>query len=328
MRKTRLGRIVLGVLALVLFVVGWFGVNRLAGGWHAVRIRQVEGGGTIGRAIDPAGGLRIGAYNIAHGRGPGESNWSGGDSAARLDRLQRIGALLAEANLDVAVLNEVDFDSVWSGHRNQAEVTARAAGFPYWAEQRNVDVAVPFCSLRFGNVVMSKYPISDARLVEYPQGSGFLSLLGAPRNGMVCRIRTGADQSIRVLAVHLDPGKCDIRLGSVLPILGIQQEDAAPLFLAGDFNAPRDLEANGKATCVARLIETGRWSTLPNAAPAAAELTYPSDQPRSVIDWVLVPKPWTIVERRVVRTDLSDHLPVFVHAVSRRALSPSSRGDM
>lgn len=83
--------------------------------------------------------LRIGAYNIAHGRGTADGNWSGGDENERRGRLNAIAELITAADLDVVVLNEVDFAATWSYHVNQAAWIAEATEFPYWVEQRNLD---------------------------------------------------------------------------------------------------------------------------------------------------------------------------------------------
>jgi endonuclease/exonuclease/phosphatase family metal-dependent hydrolase len=87
--------------------------------------------------------LRIATYNIAHGRGLAESNWDGGSPADHEARLQAIAAELRAWPVDVVVLEEVDFDASWSHRVNQAEVLARAAGFPYWIEQSNYDLRFP-----------------------------------------------------------------------------------------------------------------------------------------------------------------------------------------
>lgn len=84
----------------------------------------------------------IACYNIAHGRGLAESNWSGGDEAARMRRLDEIASLLKTLDADVVVLNEVDFDASWSHQINQAEYLAEKAGYSFRVEERNLDFQV------------------------------------------------------------------------------------------------------------------------------------------------------------------------------------------
>jgi len=66
------------------------------------------------------------------------------------------------------VLNEADFDATWSGGINQAQWIAKHAGYPYHVEQRNYDVSLPFFKPRFGNAILSRWPILDAEQIELP----------------------------------------------------------------------------------------------------------------------------------------------------------------
>ena len=117
MRKWPKNKVVRTLLRTVLFVValalGWFALNRMLSPFRAVRLVKM--------GVPPADGalfsrrLRIGTYNIAHGRGTATSNWEATDRATHLDRCRQIAQRLKPHDLDVLVLNEVDFDSAWSG---------------------------------------------------------------------------------------------------------------------------------------------------------------------------------------------------------------------
>ena len=93
------------------------------------------------------------------------SNWQGGTLKERETRLTQIADLLRDLDADIVVLNEVDFDSSWSSSTNQARYLAKQAGYPYWAEQRNLDFRILIWKWRFGNAVLSKYPIIEAGVV-------------------------------------------------------------------------------------------------------------------------------------------------------------------
>jgi hypothetical protein len=45
---------------------------------------------------------------------------------------------------------------------------AEAAGLPFVLEQRNYDASLLFYQWEFGNAVLSRFPISEAQLIEYP----------------------------------------------------------------------------------------------------------------------------------------------------------------
>ena len=165
--KKRWARVSAAVLAAALGVSAlWYAGNRIISPRNAIQISglNVDHGDRLGQSMSE---LRIGTFNIAHGRGTASSNWQGGDEAERLARLREIAQLVQERQLDVLVLNEVDFSAAWSSHLNQAEFIASAAGFPYRVEQRNIDAATPLFSFRFGNAVLSKYPIIEVSLIEF-----------------------------------------------------------------------------------------------------------------------------------------------------------------
>ncbi len=179
--------------------------------------------------------LRIVAYNIAHGRGATDSNLTerGSEKSARISR---IAQFLTEIKADVVVLNEVDFDSTWSGGQNQAEAIAREAGFRYRVEQRNMDFRLIYGSWKSGNAILSKYPISDTELVEYPAFKSWEPWICSAKCGCVCTIRFDG-RAIRVVAVHTEVRSESVRVGSVREIARLARASDIPLIAAGDFNS-------------------------------------------------------------------------------------------
>ena len=305
-----LRRIVLTVIITVGVPVAWYFVNRAVSPLTAVRVHDERR--EPGSASTFTGRLRIGCYNIAHGRGLATSNWRMGSTESVLARLRQIAALLRRQGLDIVVLNEVDFDSVWSGHENQAAVIAREAGFRYRAEQRNIDMSIPFASLRFGNAVLSRYPISDAQRIDYPSCKTWETVLAGRKDGLLCTIAISDALQLRVLAVHLDHRPEWVRVESAQNIDDLRKASPLPLVAAGDFNSTRigfpraTLDGEGR-TAISWLLETGSYQTLPLEQPRPEDLTFPSVSAQSVIDWILVPPSWTIRSRTVIGTDLSDH---------------------
>jgi len=309
-KSKTLRRVLLGVLIIVGLPAGWYLVNRAVGPLTAVRVRAAQPG--TERKPLPAGRLRIGCYNIAHGRGLATSNWRMGSTESVLERLRQIAALLREQELDIVILNEVDFDSVWSGHVNQAEHIVREAGFPFRAEQRNIDAAVPFVSIRFGNVVLSRWPIRDARRIDYPSYKTWETILAGRKDGLLCTVAISDAFQVRVLAVHLEHRSETTRVRSARIIDDIRVASPLPLIAAGDFNStclgsPWAFTDREGRTAISSLLETGGYRTLPAKAPRPEDLTFPSVKPRSVIDWILVPPSWTIRSKTVIDSTLSDH---------------------
>jgi endonuclease/exonuclease/phosphatase family metal-dependent hydrolase len=265
----------------------------------------------------PPAELRVAICNIAHGRGATAGNWGGGGRAARTVRLREIAALLAERKPDVVVLNEVDFDSTWSGRVNQAAVIAREMNMPNRAEQRNVDVSLPFLRLAFGNAVLSRFPIRKARVVELPAYSTLEMLAAGRKKGLLCRLELPGGRELRLLAVHLEHRDEEVRVAAARVIERLRTAEKTPLLAAGDFNSsPRrypqaDLTADGR-TALSLLLEGKGFGAAVKENPGPADFTFPSMAPVKAIDWVLAPAGWRLLEHTPLDSRLSDHRPVFV----------------
>jgi endonuclease/exonuclease/phosphatase family metal-dependent hydrolase len=266
--------------------------------------------------------LRIGVYNIAHGRGDGAGLWEkihGVGLAGREKRLVAITKLLREANLDVLVLNEVDFAVVNSGHVNQAERIAREAGFSYWLEQRNNDANLFGLRFQAGNAILSRHPIVDAELITYPKYRPIQRALLGDKRGMICTIQPVDGSPFRLVAVHLDHSIPAARVATARLLKDLVAKQKLPVVLAGDFNsAPKEIpgyipDENGDSA-VQMLIETHRH--LPDIArEEGAELTFPSAQSELALDWILVPEHWRLKTKQSPAGTLSDHRPVFADVV-------------
>lgn len=308
------------ILSIACFILGWFVVNRAVSPWKVIKTIELKETETASpSAAEITDTIRVGCYNIAHGRGPtlGSRNWDGGDKAAKLDRLKEIAELLKANRPDVVVLNEVDFSSFWSGHVDQAKVIARQAGYRYLIEQRNIDIAIPFASLRFGNAILSRYPLSDARFLDYPHPSRLQEIfVGGFKDGAAATVTLPDGRKIQVVAVHLSLEGETYRTASVEMFMDLQKQSSLPMIALGDFNStmkgfPGYRNSESGQNSIETLIRRENWSTLPQAPPANPEdLTFPSQKPVRVIDWIFVSSPLSIQEKTVLRTSLSDHLPV------------------
>ncbi len=323
-RRRRAGRWSLLVLiAVFLSLTGCYTGSRLLSPFKAVQVFAEQSNNSSGelqsnseRNVSNSERLRIGAFNIAHGRGSGSDNWDGGDRSERERRLREIARFLRDADLDVVVLNEVDFDSSWSHRVNQAEFLAREAGFPYRVEQRNFDAAVPFYSWRFGNAVLSRHPISAARLVEYPAFARWEGILAGKKNGVVCTVDLPDGKQVRVLAVHLSHRSERVRIASARMIAEERERKGPPLIAVGDFNStpvqyPHAETDTTRQTALSWLLDEGGFTTLLPQADAVQQMTFPSTSPNRVIDWILVDETLQLLSQEVFPLQLSDHRPII-----------------
>ena len=226
----------------------------------------------------------------------------------------------------MVVLNEVDFDAPWSHGIDQAQVIARAAGYPYVVEVPNLDVRVGPVLYRFGNALLSRYPLVDASVVDLPAFSLLETFLAGKKRGLAVTVET-PDGPVRLVGVHLSHRSEAVRVASARHLIALARGCPLPVIIAGDMNStpstfPRAQLDDADRNAMDVLRATGRWRRRPLATPRANELTFHSARPTRVIDWILVPRPWTVEAYEVLDTDLSDHLPVVANVGMER---PSTR---
>ena len=289
------------ILKLTLWVMGflvvWFAVVRVTSGSRAV---VVSGNG--GESWEWDERIRIGCYNIAHGRGdePGGSNWEGGLEEEREQRLSEIADLISEQDLDLVVLNEVDFDCTWSHGVNQAQKLAKDCGYPYVVEQRNLDLGVPFFRVAIGNAILSRFPIRQVEEVSYPPVNWWEPLLVGKKNGAKAIVQLPDGDELEVFAVHAETRSAEVRKGSVKALLESAGESS---IFAGDFNSVR---GNDGSNAVNMILENGGWKEGKTKGA-----TFPTRKPVIRIDWIFVPHKWEELNHKVLVSDLSDHAMVI-----------------
>ncbi len=309
----RWGRRVLALLATIAVVsLTWHVALRGTAPLRAVRI--VENGQAPPTPVpdERSMRLRVGTWNIAHGRGLAESNF-GSNEAARLQRLRNIAAVLEAQDLDLVILNEVDFDCTWSHGVNQASFIAEAAGFSWWAEQRNVDTGAPFLRLAYGNALLSRHRIRSADRLEHDAASGLLSMIAGYKRTLLCEVEFYR-RAVVLMSVHLHEHDAAARMSSALDIARAAEQHDLPVIAGGDLNAG----ASGQwpyspgATALNSLLRSGVLKPDSAFGQSAPQMTWPADAPHMRLDWILAPSDWKVISSTVLNVQLSDHRPVIV----------------
>lgn len=306
----------LGLVLVLLIAFGPYIWSRLQSAAHRVTLHQSAN--TLHAPLsDSDKGLRLACFNIAHGRGLVFDNWNGESKEAKLNRLDQIADLIAQMDADCVVLNEIDFNCTWSKNINQAAYLANKLGYPYRAEQRNLDFQIATVKWKFGNAILSKHPIKKAEVIDLPALKRWEEWLAGKKRGLLAEIAVG-DQSFMISAVHLSHRSEGLRVASTKHLLSIAKDSKPhPMVIAGDLNStppgfPHSAKSANGENAIATFDAAQLYQRQPNLSPQPADFTFPSDQPSATIDWILIPTVYQFTDYRVWPTTLSDHLPISV----------------
>ena len=317
---TRLRRSAIAILIAAGCTLGWYAQSRLFARQRCLRILETDPRPVAAsNASRLPASIRVATYNIAHARGGefGASNWTGASKEQVRSRLAKIARQVADAGVEILVLNEVDFDASWSQSIDQAAEIARQAGFGYVVEQRNIDVTLPFRTFRFGNAILSRYPIANARAVHFPPLSQREAVLAGNHDGVVADVLAPIGR-VRVLAVHLEYRSEEVRLQCARIVKALAQEGPHPFIALGDFNSIPGFARKHQEylpppeTAVDFLLSSGTLSVSAAATDWNQYVTFPSARPDRAIDWILSSPGLDQGVATVIQSDLSDHLMVAV----------------
>lgn len=300
------------LVAILVLGFGPYVVSRLRSAGRQIRLHVAAPQEVTTERVTT---VRVLSFNIAHGRGATNDNWKGG-ADGKVQRLVDIAELIHDSTADVVVLNEVDFCSTWSGHQNQARAIALQAGFPFWVEQRNFDCRFIYGSWKFGNAVLSRFPIVATGAVDFPALRTSEQILAGCKQGVICTLQLSKSQQIRILAVHLDDRSEDIRAASAKIIIEAAESSPVPTFAVGDFNStPRLFPHSQKTTqsenAMDLLIESDQFHAALQTPPQQDDMTFSSTSPAQVIDWILIPGNCFFTDFRTIPSRLSDHRPIL-----------------
>ncbi|WP_454051307.1 endonuclease/exonuclease/phosphatase family protein [Cellulomonas sp. Marseille-Q8402] len=237
----------------------------------------------------------LGAPAAAVDRDPGafvvvDWNLHYGVAADTAVDLEQIARTIEAQGPDVVALQEVSRGWVLGGGADMATWLGHRLGM-------HVAFA-PAADRQFGNVLLSRTPLTDVEVVALPYGAG-----PQARSALTALVDGPDGTPLRVTSVHLQHRDANTatRLDQLAALDAALPADG-PSVLAGDLNAEPgspELESLGA---------TG-WTSAMDTAGAEGALTHPSNQPAVRIDWVLG-RGVTFEDARVLADDSSDHLAV------------------
>lgn len=201
----------------------------------------------------------------------------------------RVAAVLREVSADIIALQEVPLGG--AGMPNVLKILQKATGFVA-VEGYTFSVS----GRRFGNAVLSRYPIVATRKIDISFGSR------EPRGALDADISCHG-HPLRVIATHLGLRPAE-RHEQIRKLLQVFDTDLMPVVLMGDVN---EWFVWGKSL---------RWLVSHfQAVPAPA--TFPSRCPVFALDRIWIRPRHRLVHVEVHATPLarvaSDHLPLIAH---------------
>ena len=227
--------------------------------------------------------LSVMSYNVLHFA---DDRTGRPAAAAYAEIIRRLGA-------DVIGLNET-YDELRTAHYGpQAKTVAELLGFRYFFAE-----ALELGEGRFyGNSLLSRYPIEDARSVPIPDPDprGYSDYYET-RCVLLCTVKApGADVRVAVTHFGLNPDEQENAVRTLLPLIEKER-----FILMGDLNVPP--EAPVLLPLRARLSDTARAFPGPR-------MSFPAEAPDRRIDHILVSPDWRVLSADIPPEILSDHRP-------------------
>lgn len=295
------GLLLAGVVLLVAIAVMIYAAARERQNAPAVRLLSAQAGDRRGDGI-PAGGAQAGGrqagvpravrpqpftvltLNVRHGSSDGGS----------VD-LQALAGLIRASGADLVALQEVDQVQLRSGLVDQPRALARALGMDhYFAPTMRRGMG------RYGNLLLSRYPIMSARSVPLPSAL-------EPRGAIIARVGVPGGE-LTVAATHLGLSAPE-RRSQAEALAAALAGERGPAVVLGDWNA--------EAAAPELAAITGAYREALDLAGADQRATFRAGEvlPYAGIDHVFVSDGVGVLAAEVLSEGLSDHQPVLARLI-------------
>lgn len=228
-------------------------------------------------------GVTVLSWNVKYGRD---------DATGQADPRQLARAIRA-VDADVVVLQEVSRGWAIGGGVDVAEYLSRELRTPFWWS--------PAADGQFGNLLLTRLPVSDVRTGLLPYGQGPMH-----RSYLKATVHLAFGKSLDLVTAHLTHRKPNTptRLAQIDTLLA-QTDPARPTVVAGDFNFwPSWPEL--------RSFTGAGWTSAQDVTGHGDAWTSPTDRPTNRVDWVFGSPSVAFTDFMVL--DLipaSDHFPVL-----------------
>ena len=231
--------------------------------------------------------LRVLTYNIHHGRG----------ADGRID-LPRIAAVIRKLETDLVALQEVDRLTKRCGQVDQAAELGRLTGMHHAFGK-----AMDFDGGQYGEAVLSRFEFIEVKTYALSASAGH-----EPRAALAVTVHPSNFPVLTFVGTHLDhtrDPKDRVSQARAIDKLFADRQNTS-VVLAGDLNAR-------PATDPMRVFDD-HWSSAATFVGKEPAPTFPSKNPRTKIDYVLLRKAdrWRAKRVQVVDEPVaSDHAPLL-----------------
>lgn len=249
--------------------------------------------GAAGESISTAGDslqtlvkLRVMTYNIRFGKG-WDDQWD----------LDRTAEVIRNANPDMIGIQEVDRE--WSSRSQFKDVVTELAerlGM-FYTFAPSMDKAPGTPGEKFGNAILSKYPIDEVWSRLLPADGMGRGMVG------VCLHINGFP--VNFVTTHLGLSKSD-RLNQVDEILKALEEVSGPTIITGDWNVNDQAE---EVSAMTRAFQ----DTQAVAGKSGIGTFYRKDGTRERIDFIFASPEFGVDSVDIPEVIASDHLPVVAN---------------
>jgi endonuclease/exonuclease/phosphatase family metal-dependent hydrolase len=244
--------------------------------------------------------------NMMHGRNTKTPVWPVFVPKEKvMANIHQIAELIKQYNPDIVTLQEVDKNSVSNGKVDELKELNAILGYPYTAYGNHFHT--PFAT--FGTAILSKFPLHNTKSHRFPIA------FPTPRKGyLLTEVEVSPGRRVLLSSVHttwiniLYPDTRTLQLQHILK--NVLQRHAMPIIMSGDFNDTIHDNPNR------RVEDFMDRLSLCTYKPLSHELsTFPSDNPKNRIDWIMVSHDFEFETYESHHVLLSDHLPIYAKII-------------